>query len=315
MISVIIPLYNKASTIVKTVQSVLTQTHTSFELVVIDDGSTDNGIEQLSTVADPRVRVIRQANAGVAAARNRGAQLACSEWVAFLDADDLWEPNHLENLVQLRTTYPDAVLYATAYSVLGETGRKRPIRLRDSRSTQPFGLMANYFEDILAYEHPINSSSVMLRRDALQAAGGFPVGVQSGEDLILWARLACAGAIAYSRTPTSLYRLPPVSAQRSAAATRRPQQPDPVRTELLRLQAQCERLAPSIQKFRGEWHRIRAMIFLELGARIDSLHELTLAVRAAGLRRRDIASAGLLILPIALRRQLLSQWRLRFGRT
>lgn len=94
MISVIIPLYNKAHTIVNTLNTVLNQTYHDFEVVIVNDGSTDNGVEVIKqNFNDLRIRIINQKNAGVSAARNRGIQESRGKWISFLDADDEWMPN------------------------------------------------------------------------------------------------------------------------------------------------------------------------------------------------------------------------------
>ena len=115
MFSVVIPLYNKEHYIVKAVNSVLEQSFRQFELIVINDGSTDNSQHCLESISDPRLRVINQINTGVSAARNRGVELANYSWVAFLDADDWWHPDFLNELSALTTNYPDAVLYGSNY--------------------------------------------------------------------------------------------------------------------------------------------------------------------------------------------------------
>ncbi len=314
MISVVIPLYNKAATIERTVRSVLAQTRADFELLVLDDGSTDGSLKLVQAIPDPRIRCITQANAGVAAARNRGAELATHELVAFLDADDFWEPGHLENLARLHAAYPQAAMYATAYKIVGESGAMRSIRLRESGLARRFGTIDDYFRDIVEIEHPVHCSALMVHKDMLASVGGFPSGVKYGEDLIACSRLACAGVLAYSREPTARYHLPPVSAARSALAIKRPEMPDLVGAELRRLQSEQPRLGPSIARFRGEWHRIRAALFLQFGDRARCLRELGRAVLASGLRRRDVASVGLLALPLSLQHHLIAWWRLHFGR-
>ncbi|AWB25632.1 glycosyltransferase family 2 protein [Methylobacterium currus] len=98
-VSVVVPLFQKADVIGQTVEAVLRQTFPNFELIVVDDGSTDGGGDIVAAFTDPRIRLIRQANAGSSAARNRGVAAARSGWIAFLDADDIWAGRHLENLM------------------------------------------------------------------------------------------------------------------------------------------------------------------------------------------------------------------------
>ena len=93
MFSVVIPLYNKELSIINTIQSVLDQTFQNFEIVVVNDGSTDRSVEMVEQFNDPRIRIINKSNGGVSSARNRGIQEAKYELVAFLDADDFWEQN------------------------------------------------------------------------------------------------------------------------------------------------------------------------------------------------------------------------------
>ena len=115
MISVVIPLYNKKESVAHTLKCVLMQTYQDFEVVVVDDGSTDGSAEIVEGVDDGRIRLIRQENGGVSAARNRGIKEAKREYVAFLDADDEWKPEHLQTLVGLMEKYPQCGAYSTNY--------------------------------------------------------------------------------------------------------------------------------------------------------------------------------------------------------
>ena len=100
-VSIVIPLYNKGFIIHKTIKSVLEQTFTDFEVVIVNDGSTDSSFEIVSQFSDKRIKLFQQENKGAASARNVGIEKATSNLIAFLDADDFWYPNHLEELVKL----------------------------------------------------------------------------------------------------------------------------------------------------------------------------------------------------------------------
>lgn len=312
MISVVIPLFNKATSIARTIATVRAQSVVDWELIVIDDGSRDDGAALVCAIDDKRIRVVAQANAGVSAARNRGAVEASAEWVAFLDADDYWEPNHLENLLGLIARYPEATLCATAYKVESESGNVRKIRLRHEGDDSY--LMDDYFADALEIEHPVHSSAVAIRKRMLAELGGFPLGVKAGEDILMWARLACAGDVAYSARATVTYVAPPVSAGARDMLIRHPQTPDYVGAALAELQRACSRHAVSLALFAADWHRIRSMLFLELNERRASLGELQRAVALSNLRMKDVVCCGLLALPIAWRRHVLASVRRNGGK-
>lgn len=106
MISVVIPLYNKERQIANTLHTVFAQTFTDYEIVIVDDGSTDRSAEIVAAMHDKRIRLIRQKNAGVSAARNRGISEARGEFIALLDADDEWKPDYLATQMHLAETYP-----------------------------------------------------------------------------------------------------------------------------------------------------------------------------------------------------------------
>ena len=125
MISIVIPLWNKAPYVGRCLDSVAAQTYRDFEAVVVDDGSTDDGPERVAAYADGRIRLVRQPNGGVAVARNRGVSEARGEWVAFLDADDEWAPDHLATLVDLMARYPHCGMVSASYWLHHDaTGRR-----------------------------------------------------------------------------------------------------------------------------------------------------------------------------------------------
>jgi glycosyltransferase involved in cell wall biosynthesis len=195
--SVVIPLYNKAAEIGRTVMSVLAQTLSACEVLVVDDGSTDGSADVVRGLTDPRVRLIQQANAGVAAARNRGIAEAVSEWVAFLDADDEWLPSHLSNLDALHQRNPQAALLATAYSVVRGPNMRRRVSVPLLRS-----LPTNFLK---MHDGLLVPSGTAMTKRALEDVGGYRE--IFGEDVDIWFRLGALYPTAYSRLATAVWRL------------------------------------------------------------------------------------------------------------
>ena len=121
-ISVVIPLYNKQLEIGAAVRSALAQTRPPQEIIVVDDGSTDGGAEVVRAIGSPLVRLVRQSNAGVCAARNRGIAESTGEYIALLDADDAWEPGFLAEIAAMIREFPGCGLYCTAFSIISHDG-------------------------------------------------------------------------------------------------------------------------------------------------------------------------------------------------
>jgi glycosyltransferase involved in cell wall biosynthesis len=197
-IAVAIPLYNKASAIQRTLESVRGQIVAPKEVVVIDDGSRDDSAARAEEVgSDIRgFKLVRQKNSGPGVARNRCAAEGTSAWIAYLDADDIWYADHLSELRELARLFPDASMVATSYN---ETGRSVQAKDRHRR-------LIDYFADEAAGRVPFFTSTVMIKRKSFEAAGGYPVGKTLGEDLALWGRLALQGPIAVSSYVTCVYQ-------------------------------------------------------------------------------------------------------------
>ncbi|WP_428334133.1 oligosaccharide flippase family protein [Novosphingobium sp.] len=202
-ISVVIALYNKRADIADTIASVLRQTHADFELIVIDDGSTDRGGEVVAGFADPRIRLMRQDNQGAAAARNAGWQMAAHAHVAFLDGDDLWDADYLATIARLIGDFPQCAAYATSYR-RDRGGAIAATRLHHGLTR---GVMPAYFIAATKGQQPFFTSTVCVRRDALARLGGFARGVSHGEDLDLWGRIALHHTIAFDPVPKGTYRM------------------------------------------------------------------------------------------------------------
>lgn len=204
-VSVVIPLYNKAPYIARAIDSVLAQTVQDFEIVVVDDGSTDNGGEIVASYKDPRIRLIRQENKGVSAARNRGIEEAQTDFLAFLDADDEWGSDHLEVLLRLRRNFPEAGAYATAYVHVHPNGKIIPAKIERIPPSPWEGLFPDYFLSASFGEPPVCSSTVAIPRAVLHKVGFFKVGEKMGEDLDMWGRIGLCYPIAFSWQGVALY--------------------------------------------------------------------------------------------------------------
>lgn len=186
--SIIMPLYNKAPYVQKAVESVVEQTYRDWELIVVDDGSTDGGGDIVTAIADPRIRLVQQENAGVSAARNRGASLSTAPYITFLDADDWWEPTFLEEMAGLVERHPGAGIYGTGYWIV-KNGRRRlaPIGVEEGFAEGEINYCRVYAQTLCM---PLTSITVCIPRMVFDEAGGFPLGITLGEDFLLWLHIA-----------------------------------------------------------------------------------------------------------------------------
>lgn len=204
--SVVIPLYNKERHILATINSVIQQSFQDFEVVVVNDGSTDGGAEIVKGLSCSRVRLIDQENAGVSVARNRGVKESFGEYIAFLDADDLWLENHLENLHKLINKHPGMGLYACAYRIRRKGMHDDSIVLHGLDGNSNFVVIANYFDSVAYGDLLVWSSAVCIPKKVfIDNDIWFPVGERYGEDQYVWARIAVEFEIAYCKIETAIY--------------------------------------------------------------------------------------------------------------
>lgn len=195
-ISVIIPLYNKGPYIARALNSILAQTFQDFEVIVVDDGSTDDGAEVVRGFEDPRIRLIQQENRGVSAARNKGIEEAKAELIAFLDADDEWLPSFLRTILRLREMFPDAGAYATAYYSQGKN-KTHDLKINTLPEKPWEGIIPRYFLTA-TFGSPISSSSICVPKTVFSNIGSFIEGEWWGEDVEMWGRIALHYNIAFS---------------------------------------------------------------------------------------------------------------------
>lgn len=196
-VSVIIPTYNRGWTIGEAVDSVLAQDYGDFELIVVDDGSTDNTPQVLDAYRGA-IKVFRQENQGVSAARNRGINEASGRFIAFLDSDDLWLPKKLSRQIEFFNTTPDALICQTEEVWIRNGIRVNPKK----RHKKPSGMI---FEPSLAL-CLVSPSAVMIRRSLLEIVGNFDETLPACEDYDLWLRISCRFPIYCIDTPLIIKR-------------------------------------------------------------------------------------------------------------
>jgi glycosyltransferase involved in cell wall biosynthesis len=201
-VSAVIPTYNRAGLVGETVASALAQTRPPAEVVVVDDGSSDDTEQRLAAFGD-RVRYVRQDNAGVSAARNRGVREATGDLVAFLDADDVWHPRKLERQLAAFAARPELGLvgtFTTDWPV-----RPFPKELDADADAEPQVVPI----EELVVRNCFVTSSVLVRRDLLLKAGGFDTSLQGPEDFDLWIRVARSAPAANLPLALTGYRYSP----------------------------------------------------------------------------------------------------------
>jgi glycosyltransferase involved in cell wall biosynthesis len=194
-VTVVIPLYNKAGEIRRCLDSVFAQSVEDFKVLVVDDGSTDDGGSIAAQTGDSRVSVVRQSNLGASAARNRGIAEANTEWVALLDADDEWKPGFLAAVLALRERFPEAGLWVTAYEAMTRNGLEA-LEFGNVPTDPAGGLIEDFVSCILKWS-PVCSSNVLGRPDVFDAVGGFPEDDTRAEDTDTWVRVALRYPVAF----------------------------------------------------------------------------------------------------------------------
>ena len=186
-ISVVIPAYNAEKTIMETIESVRQQTFTDFELIVINDGSSDSTAELVSSVVDDRLRLLSYENSGLPTARNRGIAQASGAFVAFLDADDLWTPDKLELQLEALQKHPDAGVAYSWTMHMSQDGKV--IHDGDFASFE-----GNVYAELLVSNFLASGSNPLIRTEAIESVGGFDPALASAEDWEYWLRLAAQWA-------------------------------------------------------------------------------------------------------------------------
>ena len=205
-VSVIVPAYNQGHYLEECIQSVLKQTYEDFEIIIVDDGSTDNTQEVSTSFSDSRVHYIHQENRGLSGARNTGIKKAKGSYITYLDSDDLFLPKKLEVLIDNFETEPDFGIIAGQAIVINEHGEK----LGEVFDTPP---PKDHLQFLMG--NPLHVGSVLIRYEWQIKAGYFDENLRSYEDWDMWLRLVRAGCnFGWVAQPVSLYRFHPAQMTR-----------------------------------------------------------------------------------------------------
>ena len=202
--SIIIPLYNKANHIARTIDSVLRQSFKDFELIVVNDGSTDGGEKVAWQYNDPRIKIINQPNGGESSARNSGINIASADYIAFLDADDTWDFDFLEIINELIIKFPTAAGYATHIRNSAILQQQVSLYFDATRGDDAW-VIDNYFECLNSGYFPVTSSSVCIKKSLLIEIQGFNVNLKIGPDIDAWIKVFLAADIAISNRFAATY--------------------------------------------------------------------------------------------------------------
>ena len=224
--SVIIPLYNKALYVAKAIESVLAQTFTDFELIVMDDGSMDGSFDVAKRAMENRgnCHLFQQNNAGVSMARNNGVALSQGKYLCFLDADDWWESAFLEEMSKLIEEFPDAGIYGTNYTIVNETKHKTRVA--------PIGVDPDFEKGYINYcqvyaktlAMPLWTGAICMPRHVFDEMKGFPKGIKLGEDFLLWIHIAMKYKVAFLNKPLSYYNQDVDAANRGVGRLHKPEE-------------------------------------------------------------------------------------------
>lgn len=212
--TVVIPLFNKEEYIIKTINSVLNQSYTNFEIVVVDDGSTDKSIAKVLSLDDSRIKIISQKNMGVSVARNTGIINSGSKWVALLDGDDEYFCDFLKTVNDFLNKHEkeNFSFIGTNYIIESNNTIAVGSNIKDG--------IYDYFSLFGNLKSPNNSSTTVINKDFFNLTGGFPEGVRQFEDWITWFKLGVLGSFGYISKPLGKYN----RVEGSAALTKRTSQ-------------------------------------------------------------------------------------------
>lgn len=307
--SVVIPLYNKGRYVEAAVRSALAQTRPVHEVIVVDDGSSDGGVDAVRRIDDPRLILVRQANAGVSAARNRGIAMATGDWVAFLDADDWFHPQLMDALSQAHVACPQADMLATGFREVGPQWNGDA----DGWSVPEAPYQFENIECLRSrwmQSTPFFTSSVAIRASRLREMQPcFAQGESYGEDLDLWFRVSDTSPVGLVKAPLAAYR----QLQSGLSATHEVRTLPPF---LVRMQKRAmngelpERHRKAAVWFVGQQAVTQARTALSAGNRRAALYSLWQGRRVYYTRRWQLTVLMAILLPARVTERF-QRWRVQ----
>lgn len=206
--SVIIPLYNKEDYIKRCLNSILSQIHQNFEIIIVNDGSTDNGGAIVEEIKNEKITLISQDNQGVSVARNKGVSLSKYNHVVFLDADDTWDNDFLSQLAILVDKFPDAGIYGINHRYHYANGRIIAEDYSSLFNGLSSGIFVDYFKTFAELgKSPFSNSGCCYAKNVFEKIGGYKPGIKTTEDSDLWCRIALSFDVAFQIKPSVTYYL------------------------------------------------------------------------------------------------------------
>lgn len=299
------PLYNKENDVQRAIASIFVQKYKNWELIIINDGSTDKSMQIIEHIKDPRIIKIDQVNQGVSVARNNGILKAKNEYICFLDADDTWEDKFLEKMSEMISQYPDAKIWATSYYIVrGAIDKKKPAKTNGINLPHK-GYLQNYFSLASISDPLLWTGSLCVKRGAINDAGLFPKGIVSGEDLITWAKIVAKSTLAWNSKPLANFYAPLIATDRTG---RKPQTPDLVSQELQLLINSCDKQhRKGLKSYLYMWHKNRANTSLQLNDKKLCLQELQKMIRYSPFHRKNFLYLFALCLPKGILKKMLKK--------
>jgi Glycosyltransferases, probably involved in cell wall biogenesis len=286
MFSIIIPLYNKAPYIAKTLHSVINQTYKKFELIIVDDGSKDNSLEIAKSALNQSnidYQLIDQPNAGVSTARNNGVKAAKYDYISFLDADDWWEPTFLEEMKMLVKEFSDAGIYGSSYYKV-KRGKYIPAQIGVEK-----GFLRGYFDYINAYSvspwMPLWTGAVIIPKNIFNQMQGFKPQLKLGEDFDLWIRIALQYKTALLNKPFAYYNQD-VDEQNRAVAKKAIFPPESYVTFNLTFLKEEEKKNKTLKKLLDQLRVISLYRYRVQGKYIEKVNEIVKTIDFSHLERQ-----------------------------